>query len=148
MSDEKVENKQIDLPLDSLDTGDAEPASVSGSESVSPALGSNSAAAGLEVGQSPSAPDRPWNFEQIESALEVSKCEKRNLFSQQISGRIKLPYLALNSQFNLLQINDDNEIKKNESKRDTNVQYLWIKSISHFRIEIYLVLWVKKISKN
>ena len=74
MSDEKVENKQIDLPLDSLDTGDAEPASVSGSESTSSALGSKRAA-GLEVGQSPSAPDRPWNFEQIDSALEVSVCE-------------------------------------------------------------------------
>ena len=71
MSDEKVSNKQIDLPLDSLDTGDAVPASVSGSESISSALGSNSA--GLEVGQSPSAPDRPWNLEQIDSALEVSK---------------------------------------------------------------------------
>ena len=76
MSDEKVSNKQKDLPLDSLDAaGDAGPASVSGSESrSSAALGSNSAA-GPEVGQSPSAPDRPWNLEQIDSALEVSKCD-------------------------------------------------------------------------
>ena len=74
MSDERAVNRQTDLQIGTSDAADSGAASISGSDPVSSALGSNRA--DLEIADIPSTSsgggDRPWNFEQIDSALEVS----------------------------------------------------------------------------